>query len=131
MSLLKFINFPPLGNEYGSLVALEAEKDIPFLIKRVYYIFATKSGKARGFHAHRNLKQVVICVAGKCRVVLDDGQQQQETWLDTPTKGLIIDSLVWREMHDFSENYVLLVLVEKHYNKTDYVRNYNDFLEHL
>lgn len=131
MSLLRFISFPSLGDERGSLIALESEKDVPFLIKRVYYIFYTKQGVARGFHAHHNLKQVIICVSGKCRVVLDDGQQQQEAWLDTPSKGLIIDSLIWHEMHDFSEDCVLLVLASEYYDETDYIRNYNDFLECL
>lgn len=128
MSLLKFISFPSLGDESGSLVALEAGKSIPFKIKRVYYIFGAKQGIARGFHAHYDLKQVVICVAGRCRIVLDDGLHRQEAWLNSPLQGLIIDGLVWREMHDFSEDCVLLVLASEHYDEKDYIRNYDDFL---
>ena len=100
MSLIKWVNFPPLGDERGSLVALEAEKTVPFAIKRVYYIFATQQGVARGFHAHHNLKQVAVCVTGKCRMILDDGTTREEAWLDSPTKGLLIGDLIWREMHD-------------------------------
>lgn len=129
MSLIQWTNFPPLGDDRGSLVALEAEKTVPFEIKRVYYIFGTQEGVARGFHAHRNLKQVAVCVTGKCRMVLDNGQQREEAWLDSPTKGLLIGNLVWREMHDFSEDCVLLVLASEHYNETDYIRDYDEFLK--
>jgi dTDP-4-dehydrorhamnose 3,5-epimerase-like enzyme len=122
------VDFPPLGDDRGSLVALEAHKTVPFEIKRVYYIFGTQSGVARGFHAHRNLKQVAICVTGKCRMVLDDGATREEAWLESPIKGLIIGNLVWREMHDFSADCVLLVLASEHYNEADYIRNYDEFL---
>lgn len=129
MSLLQFVNFPPLGDERGSLVALEANKTVPFGIKRVYYIFGTQKGVARGFHAHINLKQVAVCVTGKCRMILDDGKQRAETWLESPTKGLLINDLIWREMHDFSEDCVLLVLASEHYDESDYIRDYETFLE--
>ena len=131
MSLIQWVDFPPLGDDRGSLVALEAHKTVPFEIKRVYYIFGTQSGVARGFHAHRNLKQVAICVTGKCRMVLDDGATREEAWLESPTKGLIIDNFVWREMHDFSTDCVLLVLASEHYDETDYIRNYDEFLRAL
>jgi len=131
MSLIQWVYFPPLGDDRGSLVALEAETTVPFAIKRVYYIFGTKVGVARGFHAHKDLKQVVVCVTGKCRMVLDDGKEKVETWLDSPTKGLLIDGLIWREMHDFSEDCVLLVLANEHYDETDYIRDYDEFLRCL
>jgi dTDP-4-dehydrorhamnose 3,5-epimerase-like enzyme len=127
MSLIKLIDFPPLGDERGSLVALENHKTVPFDVKRVYYIFGTQPGVSRGFHAHRELKQLAVCVAGKCRMTLDDGTQREEIWLDSPTKGLLIGDLVWREMHDFSSDCVLLVLASEHYNETDYIRSYDDF----
>ncbi len=129
MSLISWVSFPPLGDDRGSLVALEAEKTVPFAIKRVYYIFGTQQGVARGFHAHRNLKQVAICVTGSCRMVLDNGHQREEAWLDSPTKGLLINDLVWREMQDFSEDCVLLVLASEHYDETDYIRDYDEFLK--
>ena len=127
MSLIQWIHFPPLGDERGSLVALETGKTVPFDIKRVYYIFATQKNVARGFHAHKNLKQIAVCVTGKCRMVLDNGKIRQDAWLDSPTKGLLISDLVWREMHDFSEDCVLLVLASEHYDENDYIRTYTEF----
>lgn len=131
MSLINWVDFQSLGDMRGSLVAVEIGKDkaVPFEIKRVYYIYHTAEDVSRGFHAHKNLKQVAICVAGKCRMVLDDGQNREETWLDSPTKGLLIEDLVWREMHDFSADCVLLVLASEHYDESDYVRDYQQFKE--
>lgn len=131
MSLIQWVDFPPLGDYRGSLVALEAGKTVPFDIKRVYYIFGTESGVARGFHAHKNLKQVAVCVTGKCRMILDDGVTREESWLDSPTKGLLIGDLVWREMHDFSEDCVLLVLASEHYDEADYIRSYDELMKVL
>lgn len=128
MSLVQWINFPSLGDERGSLVALEGAKTVPFEIKRVYYIFGTQPGVARGFHAHRNLRQVAVCVTGKCRMVLDDGEKREEAWLDSPNKGLVINEMVWREMHDFSSDCVLLVLASEHYDEGDYIRLYSNFV---
>jgi dTDP-4-dehydrorhamnose 3,5-epimerase-like enzyme len=128
LSLLQFVNFPPLGDGRGSLVALEANKTVPFDINRVYYIFGTQQGVSRGFHAHKNLKQVAVCITGKCRMVIDNGKERVETWLDSPTKGLLINDLVWREMHEFSDDCVLLVLASEHYDESDYIRDYQEFL---
>ena len=130
MSLIKWIDFQSLGDERGSLVAVEIgmEKVVPFDIKRVYYIYETGEGVSRGFHAHRNLKQVAICLAGKCRMVLDNGNKREEVWMNSPTRGLLIESMVWREMHDFSRDCVLLVLASEHYAESDYIRNYDIFL---
>ena len=131
MSLFRWVKLPPLGDERGSLVALEAGKSVPFEIKRVYYLFATKDGVSRGFHAHKKLQQMAVCVAGKCRMVLDDGQTREEAWLDSPTKGLLVNDLVWHEMHDFSSDCVMLVLASEHYDESDYLRNYAEFLEEI
>lgn len=128
MSLLQWIKFPSLGDERGSLVVLEGGKTVPFEIKRVYYIFGTQPGVARGFHAHRKLRQVAACVTGKCRMVLDDGKKRDEAWLDSPNKGLVIKDMVWHEMHDFSSDCVLLVLASDHYDETDYIRLYSNFV---
>jgi dTDP-4-dehydrorhamnose 3,5-epimerase-like enzyme len=129
MSLIKWIDFQILGDDRGSLVALERDKALPFDIKRIYYIYRTAEGVSRGFHAHRNLKQVAICVAGRCRMVLDNGVTKEDAWLDCPTRGILIESMVWREMHDFSPDCVLLVLASEHYDESDYIRNYDQFLE--
>jgi len=126
-NLVKLIDFPSLGDDRGSLFALEANKTVPFDIKRVYYIFGTKPGVTRGFHAHKALKQVAVCVTGSCSVFLDDGQNKEEVLLDSPTKGLVIEDLVWHEMHDFTSDCVLLVLASEHYDEADYIRDYEKF----
>ena len=128
MSLIQIINFPINGDDRGSLIAVENNKEIPFKIKRIYYIFNTQKNVSRGFHAHKKLKQVAICVKGKCRIVLDYGKNQESVWLDSPEKGLLIQDLTWREMHDFSDDCVLLVLASELYNESDYIRNYDEFL---
>ncbi|MGY3975434.1 sugar 3,4-ketoisomerase [Aeromonas mytilicola] len=128
MSLIKLIEFPMLGDERGSLLSLESNKNIPFDIKRVYYIFNTANGISRGFHAHKALKQVAIAVSGSCRFVLDDGVDKADVILDMPTKGLLIESFMWREMHDFSDDCVLMVLADQLYDESDYIRKYEDFL---
>ena len=127
--LVKLIDLPLLGDDRGSLVALEANKTVSFDIKRVYYIFGTKQGVARGFHAHKALKQVAVCVAGSCRMLLDDGLHKEEVLLDSARKGLLIEGLVWREMHDFSEDCVLLVLASELYDESDYIRDYKKFID--
>lgn len=129
MSLIKLIDFTPLGDERGSLVALEGNKSIPFDIKRVYYIFGTQKGVARGFHAHKQLHQVAVCITGKCCMTLDDGNIKEDIWLDSATKGVMIEGMIWREMHDFSDDCVLLVLASEHYDESDYIRNYEEFIE--
>lgn len=128
MSLTQIIRFPTHSDERGSLIALEGNDMIPFDIKRVYYIFGTQSGVSRGFHAHVHLKQVAVCVAGKCKMRLDNGHEQQEIWLDSPDKGLLIEGLIWREMHEFSPDCVLMVFASEPYDESDYIRNYTEFL---
>ncbi|MDY0835432.1 MULTISPECIES: sugar 3,4-ketoisomerase [Pseudomonas] len=129
MSLIKWIDFQILGDSRGSLVSIEQGEVIPFDIKRVYYIYRTGEGVSRGFHAHYTLKQVAICVAGSCRMVLDNGTTREEVVLDCPTKGILIEGMTWREMHEFSENCVLLVLASEHYDESDYIRNYDAFID--
>lgn len=129
MSLIKIINFPSIGDNRGSLVAMETKDKIPFNIKRVYFIFDTQKNVSRGFHAHKDLQQVAVCVAGKCRMILDDGKKNEEVWLDSPNKGIFIDKYIWREMHDFSDDCVLLVLANENYSESDYIRSYDEFLK--
>ena len=125
---IEIIDFEIKGDERGSLIALEGNKNIPFDIKRVYYIFGTKEGSRRGFHAHKKLKQVLVCVAGSCKILLDDGKSKQDISLDNPNKGLLIESMIWREMFDFSPDCVLMVLADEIYDESDYWRDYKDFL---
>lgn len=126
------VNIIPLqahGDDRGSLIALEEGKNIPFPVKRVYYLFKTKEGVRRGFHAHKALKQVAIAVRGSCRFVLDDGNEQVEVLLDNPAQGLLIESFIWHEMYDFSEDCVLMVLADQLYDESDYIRDYDIFLD--
>ncbi|MBP1123601.1 MULTISPECIES: FdtA/QdtA family cupin domain-containing protein [Pseudomonas] len=131
MELIRWLDFERLGDNRGELIAIEVgvDKIIPFEIKRVYYIYATAPGISRGFHAHRNLKQIAICVSGTCKMVLDNGTVREETIMHSATRGLVIESMVWREMHDFSPDCVLLVLASEHYEESDYIRSYETFLE--
>lgn len=131
MSLIKYIKFSQMGDERGSLVSLENNINVPFDIKRVYYIYGTKNGVSRGYHAHKALKQIAICVTGHCKFILDDGSSREETVLDSPDKGILIEDMVWREMHEFSEDCVLLVLASEHYDEEDYIRDYQVFIEQV
>lgn len=126
----ELINLTSHGDDRGGLVALERET-VPFDIKRVYYIFDTKQNVSRGFHAHKNLQQLAVCVKGQCRFVLDDGYERVDCILDSPVKGLLINSVVWREMHDFSEDCILMVLANECYDENDYIRSYQEFLKEV
>lgn len=115
------------SDERGKLVAVEAFKDIPFEIKRVYYMYGVPENVRRGYHAHRNLEQVLVCVSGSCKILLDDGNERREVILDSPTKGLYIANFMWREMYDFSDNAVLMVLASEYYKEDDYIRDYEEY----
>ena len=129
MDLINIIDLPSLGDERGGLIALENNDSVPFKIKRVYCILDTKKGVSRGFHAHKALKQLAVCVAGSCRFVLDNGLEKEGIVLDSPLKGLIIDKMIWHEMHDFSDDCVLMVLADEVYDESDYIRDYEEFLD--
>ena len=126
---IKMYPFPPHGDDRGQLVAIEAMKDLPFEIKRVYYIYDTLPGVRRGFHAHRNLQQILLCVNGSCKIHLDNGFDTAEVLLDKPNVGLYIANDMWREMYDFTPGAVLLVLASEYYDEADYIRNYDDFIK--
>ena len=127
--IVRKYKFQSHGDDRGQLVALEEFKDIPFKVKRIYYIYDTKDKVRRGFHAHKNLEQILLCVHGSCKIHLDNGYETEEITLDNPTEGLYIANNMWREMYDFSPDAVLLVLASELYDESDYIRNYNDFLE--
>ncbi len=118
-----------MGDERGSLVAIETQQDLPFELRRVYYIFGTKEGVERGFHAHKDLQQVAVAVRGSCTMELDDGHEKKEVALNDPTQGLYIGPMMWRVMKNFTEDCVLLVFADQHYNENDYIRSYSDFLD--
>lgn len=130
MEIRKY-SFQEHGDERGQLIALEESKEIPFAIKRVYYIYDTGEGVRRGFHSHRTLEQILICIHGSCRVMLDDGAERQNILLDKPYEGIYVGPDMWREMYDFSPDAVLLVLASQLYDENDYIRNYDLFLDSI
>lgn len=130
MQIVKYV-FQQHGDDRGSLVALEEYKDIPFEIKRVYYMYGTIDGVHRGKHAHRNLEQILICIHGSCNVLLDNGTEKKIVTLEKPYEGLYVANNMWREMYDFSKDAVLLVLASELYNEADYIRNYDDFIDFI
>lgn len=128
MQVIKYV-FQPHGDDRGQLVALEEYKDIPFEIKRVYYMYDTIEGVRRGFHAHKSLEQILICIHGTCKVLLDNGKEKKIVPLERPYEGLYIANNIWREMYDFSSDAVLMVLASDYYKEEDYIRDYQEFLE--
>ncbi len=128
ISGIKMYQFNPHGDDRGQLIALEGMISVPFDIKRVYYMYDTAFGARRGRHAHKNLQQILICVSGSCKVLLDDGTKKIIVNLNRPDEGLYIANNVWREMYDFSSGTVLMVLASDIYDESDYIRDYNEFL---
>lgn len=127
MSLVDWVEFTSVSDARGRLVAAEVYRHIPFPIKRVYYLIDLKSDEPRGFHAHKTLRQVAVCVAGSCSLLLDDGRQRAEVMLDAPGRGLMIEPMVWHEMSNFSRDCVMMVLASDIYDELDYIRNYDEF----
>lgn len=130
MQVIKYA-FQQHGDDRGMLVALEEYKDIPFEIKRVYYMYDTKVNVHRGFHAHKNLEQILVCIHGSCKVLMDNGKEKKIVSLEKPYEGLYIPNDVWREMYDFSPDAVLLVLASEIYQEEDYIRDYEEFIKQL
>lgn len=130
MQVIKYA-FQQHGDERGQLVALEEFKDIPFTIKRVYYMYNTAEGVHRGFHAHKSLEQILICIHGSCKILLDNGEEKKIISLEKPYEGLYVSNIMWREIYDFSPDAVLMVLASEYYNEKDYIRNYDEFLEFI
>lgn len=131
MSLIEWIELPDLGDHRGSLVVLESNKNLPFEVKRLYYIFDAKPDVPRGFHAHKELHQIAFCIKGKCKMLMDNGMERQEVWIDQSNKGLLIPPLIWHEMHDFSDDCIMLVLASDYYDESDYIRRYDEFTEFI
>lgn len=130
MQIIKY-EFQPHGDDRGQLVALEEMKEVPFDIKRVYYMYDTTEGVTRGRHAHKALEQILICVHGSCKIRLDNGEEKVVVPLDKPNEGLYVSNVMWREMFDFSEDAVLMVLASELYDEEDYIRDYDEFLKYI
>lgn len=123
------LNSRTIGNsEIGFLSFFESEKDVPFEIKRVYYIYDVPTGTKRGMHAHKTLKQFLWCPYGAIKIVLDNGKEKKEYMLDSPQKGLIVGEGIWRDMYWLKGNSVLCVAASDYYDENDYIRDYDEFL---
>lgn len=127
----KLLDFDIHGDHLGNLVAIEEEIDLPFKIKRVYYVWGTDHNAIRGKHAHKNLQQVIICVNGECDFILDDGENKQTIHLNNPSQGLYINNNIWREFTNFSDDCVIIVLASEHYIPEDYIHNYEEFKKYV
>ncbi len=123
------VKFKEVRDKYGHLTPIEGKVDIPFEIKRVYYISKVEQGVTRGFHSHRKLHQVLICLNGSVKIRLKNPDSEEVVELNEPSLGLYIGPYIWREMFDFTEGSVLLVLASEYYDEDDYIRNYDYYLE--
>jgi dTDP-4-dehydrorhamnose 3,5-epimerase-like enzyme len=127
MSLIEPFHLRHVENAGGTIVIAQGELDVPFPIRRVYYLHGIPPGQTRGMHAHKQLTQIAVCVHGSCRFRLDNGRETAEVVLSNPHEGIIIRPMLWREMSEFTADCVLLVLASEHYDEADYIRNYEDF----
>ena len=127
----KILYFNDLGDERGKLVVVEGEQAIPFKIERVFYIYDSDSSVVRGEHANRESEFVLINVSGTSKVRVTDGKEEMIISLDKPMMGLYIPKMIWKDMYDFSKDSVLLVLASTHYDGTEYIRDYQKYLEEV
>ena len=127
----KVLNFKDLGDERGKLVVVEGSQDIPFKIERVFYIYGSDSEVVRGQHANRESEFVLINVGGTSKVRIDNGHSEAIIELNKPMMGLYIPTMVWKDMYDFSEDSILLVLASTHYNGKEYIRDYEEYLKEV
>ena len=127
----KVLNFGDLGDERGKLVVVEGNKDIPFKIERVFYIYGSDSEVVHGQHANRESEFVLINVGGTSKVRIDNGHTEAIIELNKPMMGLYIPTMVWKDMYDFSEDSILLVLASTHYNGQEYIRDYEEYKKEM
>ena len=127
----KLIDMKVFGDERGKLISLESNRSVPFEIKRVYWIYDTLPNEERGFHAHKNMEQIIVAMDGACEFVLDDGKSRESVWLNRPDLGLYIGKNMWREMRNFSYGCKLMVLASEYYDEKEYIRNYDEFLNEV
>ena len=126
---IKSICAPEKG--LGGLSFFESERDIPFTVKRFYYIYGVDADQLRGMHMHKQLRQLIFCPYGKIDMTLDDGYSRETICLDSPGKGLLIEPGLWREMRWVETDSVLCVAASDYYTEDDYIRNYDEFLEYV
>jgi WxcM-like, C-terminal len=124
----RIIDLPKISDPRGNLTFIEGGNHIPFDIQRVYYLYDVPGGSERGGHAHKDLHQLIIAMSGSFDVVLDDGFEKKRFHLNRSYYGLYVDTMVWRELDNFSSGSVSMVLASNKYTEDDYLRDYNDFL---
>lgn len=129
--ICKTIHFTEMGDERGNLVVIEGHQDIPFDIKRVFYMYGSDPTIVRGQHANRRSSFVLINVSGTSKVRITDGHDEIIVVLDKPRMGVYIPPMYWKDMYDFSKDSVLLVLSDEHYDGNEYIRNYSDFIKEV
>lgn len=130
IEMAKMLEFAQKGDERGHLVIVEGMEDIPFDIKRIFYIYGSDNDVIRGQHANRESEFVLINVAGTSKVKVKDGKGNETIYsLNRPHTGIYLPKMVWKDMYDFSEDSVLLVLASTHYNGEEYIRDYNEFVK--
>lgn len=129
MSLFEVTALHTLGDHRGELTVVEALKNIPFNIKRIYYLKNLDPKTPRGFHAHYKLKQFAICLSGTCEMLFDDGNTKETINMNSSSEGVIIPPMIWHEMYNFSEDCVFLVLASDLYVESDYIRDYQEFIK--
>ena len=129
--LLRKVTFPELGDERGNLVVIEGAKDVPFEIKRAFFIYGSDDTVVRGCHANRQSEFVLINVAGTSKVMVTDGDRKEIVELNHPRDGVYIPLMMWKEMYDFSPDSVLMVLASTHYDGTEYIRDYDEYLKEI
>ena len=128
----RIIEFSDFGDERGNLVVIEGDgMDIPFDIKRVFYIYGSDSEVVRGSHANRETEFLLVNVSGTSKVRVDNGTEEVIVELNKPRMGLYISSMVWKDMYDFSADSVLLVLASRHYDGNEYIRDYDEYLKEV
>lgn len=127
----KILNFKDLGDERGKLVVIEGNQDIPFEIKRTFYIYDSDNEVVRGQHANRESEFVLINVAGSSKVRITDGKEEFIVELNKPMMGVYLPKMIWKDMYDFSSDSVLLVLASTHYDGKEYIRNYEDYINEV
>lgn len=127
----KILEFKDFGDERGNLVVVEGNSDIPFELKRVFYIYGSDPDVVRGMHANRKTEFVLINVGGTSKVKVDNGFETVVVELNRPRMGIYLPTMVWKEMYDFSEDSILLVLASEHYDSKEYIRDYSDFLKEV
>ena len=127
--LYKLLTFKDLGDERGKLVVVEDGRDIPFEIARAFYIYGSDSSVVRGQHANRNSEFVLVNVAGKSKVMITDGTRKEIVELNKPMEAVYIPKMIWKEMYDFSPDSVLLVLANTHYDGSEYIRNFDEYIK--